>query len=101
MYLVWIPHCSQVNDYYVNNLNSLGATFEDKALIQQADYPFFAQAKKDLKAFTNVTQLNPLETFQANDSVDNRLYFANDPHINNNGNVVLSDFLQSKILAHK
>ena len=81
----------------MNNLNSLGATFDDKAAIQQKEYPFFAQAKKDLKAFTNVTQLNPLEVFQANDSVDNRLYFANDPHINDNGNVVLSDFLQTEI----
>jgi len=97
VYLVWIPHCSQVNDYYMNNLNRLGATFDDKAEIQQADYPFFAQAKKDLKAFTNVKQLNPLENFQANDMENYRLYFANDPHINNNGNVVLSDFLQTAL----
>lgn len=97
VYLVWIPHCSQVNDYYVHNLQQLGATFDDLQTIQQADYPFFAQAKKDLKAFTNVTPLNPLEAFQANDAVDYRLYFSNDPHINNEGNVVLSDFLQAEI----
>ncbi|MBC8757570.1 hypothetical protein H2O64_23080 [Kordia sp. YSTF-M3] len=97
VYIVWIPHCSQVNDFYANNLNQLGANFEDKMTIQQTDYPFFAQAKKDLKAFTNVTQLNPLETFQANDNASHRLYFSNDPHINTNGNVVLSDFLQSEI----
>ncbi len=97
VFLVWIPHCSQVNDYYVDNLNQLGATFDDLQTIQQTDYPFFAQAKKDLKAFTNVTQLNPLETFQANDTANYRLYFANDPHINNNGNVVLSNFLQAEI----
>jgi hypothetical protein len=97
VYVVWIPHCSQVNDYYMNNMNQLGATFEDKTAIQQTDYPFFAQAKKDLKAYTNVIQLNPLETFQANDKENYRLYFANDPHINTNGNLVLSDFLQSEI----
>ncbi|QHI38105.1 hypothetical protein IMCC3317_34910 [Kordia antarctica] len=97
VYLVWIPHCSQVNDYYLNNLNQLGATFDDKTTVQQLNYPFFAQAKKDLKAFTNVTQLNPLETFQANDTENYRLYFANDPHINDNGNVVLRDFLQTEI----
>ncbi|WP_430410413.1 hypothetical protein [Kordia sp.] len=97
VYLVWIPHCAQVNDYYMGNLKALGATFDEKVTIQQADYPFFAQAKKDLKMYTNVTQLNPLKTFQANDKNDYRLYFANDPHINNKGNEVLSDFLQSEI----
>jgi hypothetical protein len=97
VYIVWIPHCSQVNDFYVHNLNQLGASFEDKTTIQQTDYPFFAQAKKDLKAFTNVTQLNPLETFRANDNANHRLYFSNDPHINMNGNVVLRDFLQSQL----
>ena len=98
VYLVWIPHCSQVNSYYMSNLNSLGATFEDEVTIQETEYPFFAQAKKDLKAFTNVVQLNPLETFQMNDTPSKRLYFANDPHINNNGNVVLRDFLESEIV---
>jgi hypothetical protein len=97
VYLVWIPHCSQVNSYYMDNLNRLGATFEDEIAIQQADYPFFGQATKDLKAHTNVIQVNPLSVFQVNDTNDHRLYFANDPHINDNGNVVLSDFLQSEI----
>lgn len=97
VYLVWIPHCSQVNNYYANNMSRLGATFEDKTMVQQTDYPFFAQAKKDLKAFTNVKLLNPLDTFKVNDSESYRLYFANDPHINKNGNVVLSDFLQAEI----
>ncbi len=97
VYLVWIPHCSQVNTYYMNNLKELGAIFDEETITYQLDYPFFAQAKKDLKAYTNVIQLNPLMSFQANDSSNNRLYFANDPHINNNGNVVLSDFLQSEI----
>jgi hypothetical protein len=97
VYLVWIPHCSQVNGYYMNNLKSLGATFEDEVAIQQSAYPFFARAAKDLEAYKNIIQLNPLPIFQVNDTSDRRLYFANDPHINDNGNVVLSDFLQSEL----
>ncbi|MGH1385966.1 hypothetical protein [Kordia sp.] len=97
VYVVWIPHCSQVDSYYMNNLKSLGATFEDEIVIQQSDYPFFAKATKDLNAYTNVIQINPLSVFQVNDTNDHRLYFANDPHINDNGNVVLSDFLQSEL----
>ncbi|WP_420571708.1 hypothetical protein [Kordia sp.] len=101
VYLVWIPHCAQVNDYYIDNLNSLGATFKDKAAVQEVNYLFFTQATKDLKVYSNVTQINPLSIFQVNDTFENRLYFANDPHINNNGNVVLSDFLQSEIIFEK
>ena len=82
----------------MNNLNALGATFEDAFDIQQSNYPFFSKAVKDLEAYKNVIQLNPLSVFQVNDTSDHRLYFANDPHINNNGNVVLSDFLQSELL---
>jgi hypothetical protein len=97
VYLVWIPHCSQVNSYYSGNLKSIGATFDDEIDIQQANYPFFAKATQDLQQYKNVKQLNPLPVFQVNDTNDNRLYFANDPHINNSGNVVLSDFLQSEL----
>ncbi|WP_046756415.1 hypothetical protein [Kordia jejudonensis] len=97
VYLVWIPHCTQVNEYYVTNFERLGATFDIDKNIKEVNYPFFAQATKDLTAYTNVTLLNPLQTFQANDTSGYRLYFANDPHINDRGNVVLSDFLQTKI----
>lgn len=97
VYLVWIPHCSQVSSYYKDNLNQLGAAFPDEIKIQESNYPFFAKATKDLQAYTNVIQINPLSVFQVNDTFDHRLYFANDPHINNNGNVVLSDFLESEI----
>lgn len=97
VYLVWIPHCSQINSYYKNNLNRLGARFEDEIAIQESNYPFIAKATKDLLVYKNVVQVNPLAVFQVNDTDNNRLYFANDPHINNNGNVVLSDFLQSEL----
>lgn len=97
VYLVWIPHCVQVNDYYLNNIKTLGATFKDEHKIKNVDYPFITAAKKDLNTFKNVTHLNPLAAFQQNDSLHYRLYFANDPHINNNGNEVLRDYLQSHI----
>lgn len=97
VYLVWIPHCSQVSEYYQNNLQHLGAVFNATSTIQQTAYPFFTEAKKDLKMYTNVTFLNPLSAFQQHDNSENRLYFANDPHTNDYGNIVLSNFLQSAI----
>ncbi len=97
VYVLWIPHCSQINSYYMSNLNALGATFEDEHSIQQANYPFLSKAIEDLQTYENVKHINPLVVFQVNDTSEQRLYFANDPHINNNGNVVLSDFLQSEL----
>ncbi len=97
VYFLWIPHCAQVNDYYLQNMKSLGAEFKDEELIQKSVYPFFNAAKKDLKAYTNVRHLNPLEYFRMHDTIDNRIYFLNDPHLNYYGNEVLSEFLEQQL----
>jgi hypothetical protein len=49
VYLVWIPHCSQVSGYYMNNLKSLGATFEDEVAVQQSNYLFLLKLRKIYK----------------------------------------------------
>jgi hypothetical protein len=100
VYVLWIPHCTQVNDHYSDNFKKLGSSFDDKPKVQQSEYPYFSNAKKDLEVYKNVTQLNPLEFFQTRDSITSRLYFENDPHINYTGNKVLNDFLQTKMFPN-
>ncbi|WP_299887552.1 hypothetical protein [uncultured Lacinutrix sp.] len=97
VYLLWIPHAVQVNDYYYENMKTLGAIFGDQKIIQQNNYPFFYKAEKDLSSYKNVRHLNPLTFFQSKDTTNSRLYFANDPHINYDGNYALHAFLQNKI----
>ncbi|WP_303422785.1 hypothetical protein [Oceanihabitans sp. 2_MG-2023] len=97
VYIVWIPHQAQVGDYYYQSMIKLGAAFQEKAAIQNPEYPFFSEAKRDLSNYKNVTHINPLPFFQSKDTVNNRLYFVNDPHINKSGNTVLHSFLQSQI----
>ena len=101
VYIVWIPHCTQVNEHYIDNFNTLGATFNDLNKIQQSNsYPFFTSAKKDLSPYKNVILLNPLEIFQFKDTLNSRLYFENDPHINYKGNKILYEFLKTQIFPY-
>ncbi|WAC03798.1 hypothetical protein N7U66_10465 [Lacinutrix neustonica] len=97
VYILWIPHQAQVNDYYYENMKKLGAMFNSKTAIQQYDYPFFSEATKDLSGYRNVKHLNPLTFFQTKDSLNSRLYFVNDPHINYRGNLMLSTYLKGYI----
>tara|TARA_R110002049_G_scaffold309292_2_gene520346 strand:+ start:6549 stop:7472 length:924 start_codon:yes stop_codon:yes gene_type:complete len=97
VYILWIPHQAQVNDYYYANIKKLGAMFQNKAAIQQQDYPLFSKAKKDLSTYKNVKHLNPLTFFRDKDTLNSRLYFVNDPHINLTGNIILSTYLQNVI----
>lgn len=97
VYLLWIPHCLQVNKYYMDNMKSLGASFNNEEVIKQQNYPFIKQATKDLEGFKNVKHLNPLQYFQVKDTLNYHLYYHNDSHINKTGNNVLSDFLESQL----
>ncbi|WP_156112468.1 SGNH/GDSL hydrolase family protein [Lacinutrix jangbogonensis] len=97
VYIVWIPNCAQVNDYYLQNMETLGANFNSKESFKQENYSFYFQATQDLSLFKNVKHLNVLPQLRMKDHIDYRTYFANDPHINNNGNVVLSNYLLSSI----
>jgi hypothetical protein len=97
VYLVWIPHCAQVNNFYLQNMEKLGAKFENKDIFKLDNYSFYSNATQDLFPFKNVKQINVLPELKLKDTDNFRTYFANDPHINNNGNIVLSDFLLKNI----
>lgn len=97
VYFVWIPHCTQVNSFYKNNFIYLGAKFTDASNYLKEDYLFYSTAKKDLNAYSNVKLINMLPVFKQADSVNNRVYFYNDPHLNKYGNDVLANYLQKII----
>ena len=97
VYVLFIPHCAQVNDFYYQNMKSLGANFIDHNKFQIIDYPFYSKAKKEFEKDKRITFLNVLTQFKKYDNEDNRLYFENDPHLNDNGHQVLSDFILENI----
>ncbi len=97
VFIVFVPHCSQVNDFYLNNMEQLGAKFNNRISFQKVTYPFFDSSSKDFKNFENVVFLNSLPFLRKQDSISNRLYYENDPHLNQKGQKELANYLRTKI----
>lgn len=92
--LLVIPHCIQVNDFYRNNLESIGAgPFGPE--IQQPQYPFLVRIQQHYAHQSRVRVYSPLPVFQKNDSTGHRLYFENDPHLNERGHLLLGQAVQA------
>ncbi|MEI6767021.1 MAG: hypothetical protein WCM76_15425 [Bacteroidota bacterium] len=97
VYIAFIPHCAQINDFYIKNMTELGATFSDNNNFSKTDYAFFEYARNDFKGNTNVVFLNPLTFFKETDTANYRLYYENDPHFNEHGNSEFARYLKPLI----
>lgn len=98
VYIVFIPHKVQLNSFYFDTMEKIGAKFSNRQQIFANDYPFLEKAKTDFKNHKNVMFLNPLSYFREIDKAENRLYFENDEHLNEIGQQVLSNYLSEEIL---
>lgn len=94
VFIVFIPHCAQVSDFYYNNMTALGAAFPDKNKFMAGQYTFFEYAMNDFKDHNNVIFLNPLPFFREKDRADHRLYYENDPHFSEYGNTEFANYLK-------
>ncbi len=101
VYIVFIPHCSQVNTFYRKNISELGAVFIQEDRFSNINYPFFEKASLDFKDYKNIILLNPLQSLRAADTSNNRLYYLNDPHLNKKGQKVLTKFLKKHLQLDK
>ena len=86
-----IPASCQVSSYYKMNLETCGAMFNDNNTFD-SNYPFVTQLKQQIKP-ASIEVINPLPFMQQIDSTGNRLYFENDLHLNNQGNMELAKFM--------
>ncbi len=89
--VLMIPHCTQVNDHYFEQYQSLGAKFPDKSSYMTAEYDLLAQLRSHFSD-DDITFINPLPSLRKHDLVEKPLYYANDPHLNANGHKVLHHF---------
>ncbi len=90
--LLILPHCVQVNDFYRTNLESLGGTpFGPE--IQETQYPFLKLIQQHYAKQPQVSVYSPLPVFQRSDSTGHRLYYENDPHLNDLGHLILGQAL--------
>jgi hypothetical protein len=91
--LLLIPHCSLINSTYHKRMSTLGS--KSKEITNDLFYSTLSSE------FPDVDILDVRSLFRSQDSTGHRLYYENDPHLNNLGQTVLAkfmkDYLKSKI----
>lgn len=97
VHIIFIPHCSQLNGFYLDNMLQLGAVYKDLNTIHNTNYNFFTTAKREFQAYKNVIFLNPLEEFKRMDAKAHRVYYETDPHLTTFGQKVLAEYLTTSI----
>lgn len=97
VYIIFVPHCAQINTFYFDNMLKIGANFSSQNEIINANYSFFENAKNDFKNYKNVSFFNPINYLQEKDKENYRLYYENDPHFNKNGQKELANYISTII----
>ena len=85
IYIVVIPHFSQVTKSYQSNYIKLSG---HKSSLK-TNYRFIREISK----VKGVEVLNPMRYFREMESDGEQLYYSNDPHLNETGQKALFDFL--------
>jgi hypothetical protein len=73
--IIVIPHCTQVSNFYANNLASLG--MKNKALLN--NYAFLSKLQMTFNDKAIVTDVLPI--LKENDSPEHRVFYENDIHL--------------------
>jgi len=91
IYIVVIPHFSQVTKSYRSNYQKLSGHKSS----MKTNYRFMREISK----VKGVKVLNPMRYFREMESGGEQLYYSNDPHLNETGQKVLFDFLSEHTKA--
>lgn len=89
IYIVIIPHFSQVTKAYNNRYEELSGSKTDL----RSNYKLYRQIKK----VKGVKVLNPMAYFREQEKAGKQLYFNNDPHLTNEGQQVLFTYLDGEL----
>lgn len=91
IYIVVIPHFSQVTKAYRGNYQQLSGHKSS----MKTNYRFIREISK----VKGVKVLNPMRYFREMESDGQQLYYSNDPHLNETGQKVLFDYLSDHTKA--
>lgn len=94
IYFLIIPDVVQSSEYARKNYQSLGMTFTNTSILSSTNYPFY---NKLVKSFPTANFINPLGNFIEEEKKGNRMYFENDPHLNQKGQQLIYNLIKSKI----
>ncbi|PHR49666.1 MAG: hypothetical protein COA32_00625 [Fluviicola sp.] len=84
-----IPHCAQVHQKYRDRFRSLGSDLSELK-VQENTW-----SKK--LANEGFEVIDPFLTFKQNEELGKALYFENDPHLNRQGQELLSKFVKNQL----
>lgn len=93
---VLIPHSLQVNQTYYDNMKKLGCQFRYSFAAINRHYLFCEKFKTEFSS----SVIDPLPFFQEKDSAST-FFFANDPHLTDEGQKQLGNFLVKELNARK
>lgn len=84
VYLVVVPHCSQINSHYKNKYEKMGLSISQDSKYTISNYPFIKGLKKKFSN-KNIKIINLLPALRSNDRENNRQYLVNDFHFSERG----------------
>lgn len=98
-WLLIVPHCAQVSEKYLQNMEKIGARFSDRQSLLTGESAFV----RELKAYLKANRLTPVQVLDLTDSFRQlekngpALYYGNDPHLNLQGQKIVAESLKSMI----
>lgn len=96
VYLLVIPHCSQVDAHYLANTKRLGAVFTDEERILNDVYPFIEKIQARINR-PNIVLLNPIHVLRDKESQKIPMYYQNDDHLTQAGQETIAAFVMEKV----
>lgn len=87
-----VPHCTQTSEIYGDRYRQLGAKVSG---IVRFGHPWARALEK-----AGFEVWDPLPEFRSEEKKGNRLYYANDPHLNDKGQQVLLKFVRKQWKKH-
>lgn len=101
VYLLIIPHKAQINKFYLDNMKDVGFMFDSRFEVGKEDYPFIEKLNDYFGATRNVVIINPLRNLVQRDSVSTRVYFLNDEHLSDEGQLIVKEVVRSGLNLKK
>ncbi len=93
IYLLLLPHATQVSPRYMEQSKLAGSAFT-RNIAGETNYPLYDSLRKD---FPSAVLLDPLAVFREADTPAAPLFYPNDPHLSPAGQRVLGNFVCGKI----
>lgn len=90
IYVLVVPHCTQLDTFYVDNYRKLGAEIKGSVV--------GSSRWCENLAIDGMSIINPVHILSQFDSPKERAYLVNDPHLTDQGQRVLGDFVLNELL---